>query len=151
MYHRQQNKCYPNGVRLSEKLQQFVMKFDRSNKCDLCYYGQVNSLRLKPSVAWKWISTLSPLGVTFILLAMVLLWICYLGQLKACHMNSFTFNCLLCCLNSWFRLNRNICNKWLLFIWRNIEVFVRKVKTRAQTKNIVAIFRFNQKIIFRQN
>ena len=29
--------------------------------------------------------------------------------------------------------------------------FIRKVKTRAQTKNIVAIFRFNQKIIFRQN
>ena len=23
------------------------MKFDRSNKFDLCYYGQVNSLRLK--------------------------------------------------------------------------------------------------------
>ena len=30
------------------------MKFDRSNKLDFCYYGQVNSL-----------------GVTFILLAMV--------------------------------------------------------------------------------
>ena len=29
--------------------------------------------------------------------------------------------------------------------------FIRKVKTRAQTKNIVAIFGFNQKIIFRQN
>ena len=28
---------------------------------------------------------------------------------------------------------------------------IRKVNTRAQTKNIVAIFRFNQKIIFRQN
>ena len=27
------------------------MKFDRSNKFDLCYYGQVNSLRLKYSVA----------------------------------------------------------------------------------------------------
>ena len=27
------------------------MKFDRSNKFDLCYYGQVNSLRLKSSVA----------------------------------------------------------------------------------------------------
>ena len=26
------------------------MKFDRSNKFDLCYYGQVNSLRLKSSV-----------------------------------------------------------------------------------------------------
>ena len=32
------------------------MKFDRSNKFDLCYYGQVNSLRLKKSVASKWAS-----------------------------------------------------------------------------------------------
>ena len=31
-----------------------LMKFDRSNKIDLCYYGQVNSLRLKSSVALKW-------------------------------------------------------------------------------------------------
>ena len=30
------------------------MKFDRSYKFDLCYYGQVNSLRLKLSVASKW-------------------------------------------------------------------------------------------------
>ena len=29
------------------------MKFDRSNKFDLCYYGQVNSLRLKSSVDSK--------------------------------------------------------------------------------------------------
>ena len=32
------------------------MKFDRSNKFALCYYGQVNSLRLKSSVASKWAS-----------------------------------------------------------------------------------------------
>ena len=32
----------PKGVRLSDKLQPSVMKFDRSNKFDLCYYGQVN-------------------------------------------------------------------------------------------------------------
>ena len=32
------------------------MKFDRSNKFDLSYYGQVNSLRLKLSVASKWAS-----------------------------------------------------------------------------------------------
>ena len=32
------------------------MKFDRSNKFDLCYYGQVKSLRLKSSVASKWAS-----------------------------------------------------------------------------------------------
>ena len=30
------------------------MKFDRSNKFDICYYGQVNLLRLKSSVASKW-------------------------------------------------------------------------------------------------
>ena len=29
----------PKGVRLSEKLQHSVMKFDRSSKFDLCYYG----------------------------------------------------------------------------------------------------------------
>ena len=40
----------PKGVRLSEKLQHYVMKFDRSNIFDLCYYGQINSLRLKSSV-----------------------------------------------------------------------------------------------------
>ena len=32
------------------------MKFDRSNKFDLCYYGQVNSLRLQSNVATKWAS-----------------------------------------------------------------------------------------------
>ena len=32
-------------------MQHSVMKFDRSNKFDLCYYGQVNLLRLKSSVA----------------------------------------------------------------------------------------------------
>ena len=32
------------------------MKFDRSNKFDFCYYGKVNSLRLKSSVASKWAS-----------------------------------------------------------------------------------------------
>ena len=30
------------------------MKFDCSNKFALCYYGQVNSLRLKSSVSSKW-------------------------------------------------------------------------------------------------
>ena len=33
----------PKGVRLSEKLQHSVMKFDRSNKFEFCYYGQVNT------------------------------------------------------------------------------------------------------------
>ena len=32
------------------------MKFVRSNKFDLCYYGQANSLRLKSSLASKWTS-----------------------------------------------------------------------------------------------
>ena len=32
------------------------MKFDRSNKFRVCYYGQVNSLRLKLSVTSKWAS-----------------------------------------------------------------------------------------------
>ena len=44
------------------------MKFDGSNKFDLCYYGQVNSLRLKSSVATKWASK-HLWRVTFILLA----------------------------------------------------------------------------------
>ena len=47
-----------------------VMKFDHSNKFDLCYYGQVNSLRLKSSVASKWAGK-HFCGVTFILLAMI--------------------------------------------------------------------------------
>ena len=46
----------PKDVRLLEKLQYSVMKFDGSNKFDFCYYGQVNSLRLKLSVASKWAS-----------------------------------------------------------------------------------------------
>ena len=32
------------------------MKFDHRNKFDLCYYGQVISLRLKSNVASKWAS-----------------------------------------------------------------------------------------------
>ena len=51
MIHHQQNKYYPQKVLYCQKnyskLQHSVMKFDRSNKFDLCYYGQVNSLRLK--------------------------------------------------------------------------------------------------------
>ena len=45
------------------------MKFDHSNKFDLCYYGQVNSLRLKSSSFEKGRQTI--LDVTFILLVMV--------------------------------------------------------------------------------
>ena len=42
------------GVRLSEKMQLTaalcIIKFDRSNKFDLRYYGQKNSLHLKSSM-----------------------------------------------------------------------------------------------------
>ena len=44
----------PKGVRLPEKFQstaKLCNKFDRSNKISLCYYGQVNSLRLKSGAA----------------------------------------------------------------------------------------------------
>ena len=45
----------PKGVKKDCcQLQHSVMKFDRSNKFDFCYYRQVNSLRLKSSVASKW-------------------------------------------------------------------------------------------------
>ena len=46
------------------------MKFNLSNKFYLCYYGQVNSVQLKSSVATKWGSK-HLLGVTIILQAMV--------------------------------------------------------------------------------
>ena len=57
-YHRQQNKCYSQRCPIFKEIQHSVMKFDRSNKFDLCYYGQVNSLWLKSSVASKWASKL---------------------------------------------------------------------------------------------
>ena len=62
----------PIGVRVSEKLQltEHSIIFDRSNKFDVCYYGQVNSLLLKSRVASKWASMYLR-GVTFILLAIV--------------------------------------------------------------------------------
>ena len=40
--------------KVSEKLQLTAALCNESNKFDLCYYGQVNSLRLKSSVASKW-------------------------------------------------------------------------------------------------
>ena len=45
---------WSKSPKVSEK--HSVMKFDLSNKFDFCYYGQVNSLRLKASVASKWAS-----------------------------------------------------------------------------------------------
>ena len=51
------------------------MKFDRNNKFDFCYYGQVNSLWLKLSVASK-LANKHFWGLSFILLLKV--------HLKAC-------------------------------------------------------------------
>ena len=62
-YHRQQLIVSPRGVRLSKNcnLHHSGIKFDRSNKFYLCYYGQVNSLPASKHL----------LGVTFILPPMV--------------------------------------------------------------------------------
>ena len=50
----------PKGVRLSEKLMLTVVFcngiFDRINKFDLYYYGQINSQRVKSSETLKWAS-----------------------------------------------------------------------------------------------
>ena len=60
-YHRQQNKCNLQKCQIVKKLHGAlcVMKFDRSNKFDLCYYGQVNLLQLKSSVASKLVSIIT--------------------------------------------------------------------------------------------
>ena len=58
MYYRQQNRWYPaKGVKVITFIAAMnVMKFDRSNKFVLWYYGQVNSLRLKSNLDSKWAS-----------------------------------------------------------------------------------------------
>ena len=60
MHHRYQNKCYPHICQIVLKTvvncSSLVLKFDCSNKFDLFYYGQVNSLQLNSSVASKWAS-----------------------------------------------------------------------------------------------
>ena len=48
------------------------MKFNRSKKFDLCYYGQVNLQLLNSTVASKYARKLTPLRVTLILLETVL-------------------------------------------------------------------------------
>ena len=40
--------------KINVTLKRCQMKFDRSIKFDFCYYGQVNSQRLKYNVASKW-------------------------------------------------------------------------------------------------
>ena len=62
MYHHQQNKWYPPKV---------PANFLAHNNLWLCYNMQANSLRLKSSVASKWVSK-HLWGVSFILLLMVL-------------------------------------------------------------------------------
>ena len=46
--------CQKKKLQLTAAL--CIMKFDSSNKFDLCYYGQVNSLRLKSRAASKYSS-----------------------------------------------------------------------------------------------
>ena len=53
------------------------MKFDRSNKFDFCYYGQVNSLRLKSSVASEWCNFYASKLQIFLIINMVIT-ICYI-------------------------------------------------------------------------
>ena len=58
MYQTSQRKRFANAydkvqLRLNNYIQYMRSKFDRSNKFDLCYYGQVNLLRLISSVAFK--------------------------------------------------------------------------------------------------
>ena len=58
MYHRQKNECYPLKLSDCQKnCSQNVMKTNltvQSNKFDLCYYVQVNSLRLKWASEHLW-------------------------------------------------------------------------------------------------
>ena len=74
MYHRSQNRCYHQRCQIVRKTavncRTCIMKFDRSNKFDLYYYGHFDLLRMKSSVASKW-ARKHLLGVTFILLAML--------------------------------------------------------------------------------
>ena len=44
----------PQRCQVVRKTATLVIKFDCSDKFDLCYYGQVNSLWLKSSVVSKW-------------------------------------------------------------------------------------------------
>ena len=70
----------------------YVMKFDRSNKFDLYYYGQVNSQWLKQIVASKGASNIMlPLGVTFILLAMITTYISFFSYSKHFRRNYYSY------------------------------------------------------------
>ena len=59
MYNQQQNKWYPQRCLLAHfkaTLYFNVANVLAHNNVSICYYVQVNSLRLKSSVAWKWAS-----------------------------------------------------------------------------------------------
>ena len=49
---------------VSEKLQHSVMKFDRGNKFDFCYYGQVNTFNLLAMVLFQKVPCLKDLFFT---------------------------------------------------------------------------------------
>ena len=90
------------------------MKFDRSNKFDLCYYGQVNSLRIKSSVASKWASKHLLGGIIY-----------FAGELYLYHFIDFKVTLILvldvfCCLL--YQLNPNL--KSIAgnhFWWKNVS------------------------------
>ena len=71
MYHRQQNKCYPKGVYLpiSKLYSVFAVAnlLAHNNKSQICYCGQI-ALE-SGSVNCSFSENLTPLGVSFILLA----------------------------------------------------------------------------------
>ena len=72
MYHRQQNKCYPQRcllVHFEATLDFSCSEFTHNNKSQICYCGQI-SLQ-SAAVNCSFYDNLTPLGVTFILLAMV--------------------------------------------------------------------------------
>ena len=73
MYYRQENKCYPKGVylRISKLHSNLAVAnlLAHNNKSKNCYCGQI-SLQ-SAAVNCSFSDNLTPLGVTFILLAMV--------------------------------------------------------------------------------
>ena len=72
MYNRQQNKCYPKGVYLPfSKLHSIAVAnlLAHNNKSQICYCCQI--LLQSAAVNCSFSDNLTPLGVTFILLAIV--------------------------------------------------------------------------------
>ena len=73
MYHRQQNKCYPQSCVLAHF--EATLDFSRSeftshnNISQICYCGQISFQSAAVNCSFS--DNLTPLGVPFILLAMV--------------------------------------------------------------------------------